>query len=261
MEVIIQETPEKVTELGAKVMAKQIREKANSVLGLATGRTPMGTYHDLIRMHREENLSFREVTTFNLDEYIGLTPDHEQSYHYFMRKEFFEHMDIAPENTHLPAGDAEDPRAECMRYEKSIHERGGIDLQLLGLGSNGHIGFNEPTGSLNSRTWVKILSENTIKDNSELFENPEEVPRYCMTMGIGTIMEADRILVLAYGYRKAKAVAEMIEGPISSMCPASALQFHKRVIVIIDDQAASRLDHADHYRWIDKHKLPWQRYD
>lgn len=178
-----------------------------------------------------------------------------------MDTELFNQIDIEPGRTRLPLGNAEDPRQECQNYEEAIKAAGGIDLQVLGLGSNGHIGFNEPTGSLNSRTWVKILSENTIKDNSVLFENPEEVPRHCITMGVGTIMEAAKILVLAFGHNKAKAVADMIEGPITAMCPASALQFHRRVIVILDEEAAARLDNVDHYRWIDSHKLPWQRYD
>ena len=261
MEVIIVENAEKASELAAKVIAKQVREKPKSVLGLATGRTPLQTYRNLIRMHREEGLSFADVTTFNLDEYVGLSPQHPQSYRYFMDAELFSQIDIPSENTHLPKGFSDHPREECRTYERMIQEAGGIDLQVLGLGSNGHIGFNEPTGSLNSRTWVKILSENTIKDNGDLFDDPDEVPRYCLTMGIGTIMEARRILVLAFGHRKAPAVAGMIEGAITSMCPASALQFHQRVIAIIDEEAAARLDHSAHYKWIDRHKLPWQRYD
>lgn len=261
MEVIIQDTAEKAAHLAAKVIAKQLRTQPQSVLGLATGRTPLGTYRELIRMHREENLSFKQARTFHPDEYIGLRPDHPQSYRYFMDTELFNQVDILPENTRVPRCDVGDPREECLSYEREITAAGGIDVQLLGLGSNGHIGFNEPTGSLNSRTWVKILAENTIKDNSELFERQDEVPRHCITMGIGTIMEARQIIVLAFGHRKAKAVAEMIEGPISSMCPASALQFHRRVIVIIDEAAAARLDYHHHYRWIDKNKLSWQRYD
>ena len=261
MEIIIQHDVERASELAAKVMAKQLRDKPTSVLGFATGRTPLQMYRELIRLHREEGLSFAQASSFNLDEYIGLEPTHEQSYRYFMNTELFEHIDIDLERTRLPLGNAEHPRQECLNYEAAIRAAGGIDLQVLGLGSNGHIGFNEPTGSLNSRTWVKILSENTIKDNSVLFEDPEEVPRHCITMGVGTIMEADQILVLAFGHKKAKAVADMVEGAVTAMCPASALQFHRRVIVIIDDEAAARLDNADHYRWIDSHKLPWQRYD
>jgi len=261
MEVIIMENREKASLLAAKVIAKRVREKPDAVLGLATGRTPLLAYRELIRMHQQEGLSFARCTTFNLDEYQGLGPEHPQSYRYFMDHEFFSKIDIPRERTHLPPGTPHDARQACHDYEAAINAAGGIDLQLLGLGSNGHIGFNEPTGSLNSRTWVKILSENTIKDNSALFDDPAEVPRYCITMGIGTIMEARRILVVAFGHKKAKAVASMIEGPITAMCPASALQFHRRAIVIIDEEAAARLDYADHYRWVDANKLPWQRYD
>lgn len=261
MEILIQKNAENASALAAKVIARQLRDKPESVLGLATGRTPQRMYQELIRLHKEEGLSFSRAQSFNLDEYIGLDPAHEQSYRHFMDTELFNQIDIEPGRTRLPLGNAEDPRQECQNYEEAIKAAGGIDLQVLGLGSNGHIGFNEPTGSLNSRTWVKILSENTIKDNSVLFENPEEVPRHCITMGVGTIMEAAKILVLAFGHNKAKAVADMIEGPITAMCPASALQFHRRVIVILDEEAAARLDNVDHYRWIDSHKLPWQRYD
>jgi len=261
VEIIVQENREKASLLAAKVMAKQVREKPESVLGFATGRTPQGMYRELVRLHQEEGLSFKEASSFNLDEYIGLSPEHPQSYHHFMNEELFKHIDIEPKRTRLPRGDSERPRLECVAYEDAIKEAGGIDLQVLGLGANGHIGFNEPTGSLNSRTWVKILSENTIRDNSDLFDDPAEVPRHCITMGVGTIMEAERILVLAFGHHKAKAVADMIEGPLTAMCPASALQFHRRVIVIVDEEAAARLDNAEHYRWIDQNKLPWQRYD
>ncbi len=261
MEVIIQKTPAKASVLAAKIIAKQIQEKPHSVLGLATGRSPLKTYTELIRMHREAGLSFAEVTTFNLDEYVGLSPDHPQSYHYFMREKFFRHIDINPAATFIPAGDVDDLREECNRYEGKIHAAGGIDLQVLGLGSNGHIGFNEPTGSLRSRTWVRILSKNTLQDNRAAYGPEHETPHHCITMGIQTIMEAERILVLAFGAKKAKAVAQMIEGPVTSICPASALQFHKRVIVLLDEEAASELRYADHYRWVDQNKLAWQRYD
>ncbi len=261
MEVLIQPTPERASELAARVVARLLKEKPNAVLGLATGRTPVQLYKELIRFHKNDGLDFSQVTTFNLDEYIGLQPDHPQSYRYFMEENFFKHINIKPENTHLPNGVAPNLREECRRYERSIREAGGIDLQVLGLGSNGHIGFNEPTGSLNSRTWIKILSQQTVKDNSDLFDNIEDVPNHCITMGVGSIMDASRCLVLAFGHRKAKAVANLIEGPITAMCPASALQMHKRTIVIVDENAAARLDYSDHYRWIDQHKLPWQRYD
>ena len=261
MEIIIRPNSQEVAILGAKVIAQKVKEKPDCVLGLATGRTPVALYQELIRMHREEGLDFSQVSTFNLDEYVGLAADHNQSYRWFMNENFFDHINIKKENTHVPNGMAECLREECRNYERKIADAGGIDVQLLGIGSNGHIGFNEPTGSLNSRTWVKILSKSTITDNSDLFDKLEDVPRYCLTMGIGTILEARKCLVLANGHRKSKAVSEMIEGPISSMCPASALQYHQQVTAIFDEEAAARLNYADHYRWIDENKLTWQRYD
>jgi len=200
------------------------------------------------------------VTTFNLDEYVGLPDDHAQSYHFYMRENLFRHVNIPPESTHVPEGCAKDLRLHCLEYEAAIRAAGGIDLQLLGIGSNGHIGFNEPTGSLSSRTWIKILSEKTLRDNAGHFRSPEEQPRHVVTMGIGTILEAGHCLVLACGAQKSSAVKAMIEGPVSSMCPASALQLHPRTTVIADAEAAARLDNLEHYRWIEEHKLDWQKY-
>ncbi len=260
MEVLIRPDVTEGARQGARIVARLVRDKPDCVLGLATGRTPLGLYKELIRLHREEGLDFSHVTTFNLDEYVGLPAKHPQSYRYFMDTEFFEHVNIKRGNTHLPDGCAQDLRQECRDYEKRIKAAGGIDLQVLGLGSNGHIGFNEPTGSLGSRTWVKILSQQTMKDNSDLFEHPEEVPRYCITMGIGTIMEAKHCLLLAFGPKKARAVFAMMEGAISAMCPASALQEHPRATVVIDDAAAAALHMTDHYKWIEQNKMQWQEY-
>jgi glucosamine-6-phosphate deaminase len=260
MEVLIRETPEEVSLLGAQIVARLIRHKPTSVLGLATGRTPLRLYGELIRLHREEGLELRGVVTFNLDEYVGLRPSHPQSYHRYMAENLFRHVDIPAGSTHVPDGCASDLRAHCLNYEKAIFEAGGIDLQLLGIGSNGHIGFNEPTGSLRSRTWIKILSEKTLRDNAAHFNRPEEQPRHVVTMGIGTILEARHCLVLACGAAKSPAVKAMIEGPVSAMCPASALQMHPRTTVIVDTAAAARLDHPEHYQWIEQHKLPWQQH-
>lgn len=261
MEVIIRGNADAGCVLGAKVIAKLIREKPACVLGLATGRTPLRLYQELIRMHREEALDFSEVTTFNLDEYVGLPGSHDQSYRYFMRENFFRHINIDQARTHVPAGTAPDLHAECRAYETRIAAAGGIDLQLLGLGRNGHIGFNEPSGSLYSRTWIKILSEQTLRDNSDVFGSLAAMPRHAITMGIGTILEARRCLLLAFGPSKTRAVERMIEGPLAAICPASALQLHPRATVIVDEASASALQYADHYRWIDANKLPWQRYD
>lgn len=260
MEILLRPDPAQASITAARVVARLVREKPDCVLGLATGRTPIALYRELIRLHQQEALDFSRVTTFNLDEYVGLPATHPQSYRYFMNTEFFHHINIRPENTHLPDGCAADLRQECRRYEQRIREAGGIDLQVLGLGSNGHIGFNEPTGSLGSRTWIKILSQATLRDNSELFGDPSAVPRHCITMGIGTIMEARHNLLLAFGPRKARALAAMIEGPVTAMCPASALQFHPRVTVVADEAAAAALTQPEHYRWIEQNKLPWQHY-
>lgn len=261
MEVIIQASAESGCLLGARIIARLVRDKPDAVLGLATGRTPLMLYNELIRMHREEQLDFSRITTFNLDEYVGLPATHEQSYRRFMQENFFRHVNIDPRRTHVPDGTAADLHAECRGYEKRIVDAGGIDLQLLGLGRNGHIGFNEPTGSLRSRTWIKILSEQTLRDNSAVFGDFATMPRHAITMGVGTILEARRALLLAFGPAKAQAAVDMIEGPLTAVCPASALQLHPRATVIVDDAAAASLQYADHYRWVDSHKLDWQRHD
>ncbi len=261
MEVIIRPHAEAGCVLGAKIIARVVRENPTAVLGLATGRTPQRLYQELVRLHRDEGLDFSRVTAFNLDEYVGLAADHPQSFRYFMQENLFRHLNIDPARTYIPDGTAANLHAECRAYEEKIIAAGGIDLQLLGLGRNGHIGFNEPTGSLRSRTWLKILSEQTLRDNSDVFGSVAAMPKHALTMGIGTILDARRCVLLAFGPPKARAVEQMIEGPLSAMCPASALQLHPRAIVIVDEAAAAGLHYADHYRWIDSHKLPWQRYD
>lgn len=260
MEVLIQNNAEAGCLLGARIIARLVREMPDAVLGLATGRTPMQLYQELIRIHQNEGLDFSRVTTFNLDEYVGLPAAHEQSYRRYMHENLFRHINIDPQRTHVPDGTAADLQAECRDYERRIEGAGGIDLQLLGLGRNGHIGFNEPTGSLRSRTWIKILSEQTLKDNSAVFGDMAHMPRHAITMGVGTILEARRVLLLAYGPAKVRAVAEMIEGPLAAVCPASALQLHPRATIILDEAAAAALKYSDHYRWIDRHKLDWQKH-
>lgn len=260
MEVLIRDNPETGCILGAKIIARVLREKPTAVLGLATGRTPQRLYQELIRMHVEEGLDFSRATTFNLDEYVGLPATHEQSYRCFMRENLFRHINIDPQRTHVPDGTAPDLHAECRGYETKINDAGGIDIQLLGLGRNGHIGFNEPTGSLRSRTWIKILSEQTLRDNSAVFGSLESMPKHAITMGIGTILDARRCLLLAFGPAKVRAVEHMIEGPLAAICPGSALQLHPRATVIIDENAAAGLRYADHYRWINQHKLDWQKH-
>ncbi|MFH1755520.1 MAG: glucosamine-6-phosphate deaminase [Candidatus Latescibacterota bacterium] len=241
MEVVVKESYEAVSELAARMIADVVRGKPRCVLGLATGSTPVGTYKKLIRMHQQEDLDFSLVVTFNLDEYVGLPADHEQSYHYFMKEEFFRHINIRQQNTHIINGLAEDLAAECLAYEAKIKEAGGIDIQLLGIGANGHIAFNEPGSSLGSRTRIKTLDERTIKDNARFFASPGEVPRYALTMGIGTIIEARQLILLASSKTKTDAVAKTVEGPITAMVPATIVQLHPKATIITDKAAAGKL--------------------
>lgn len=252
MRVIITKDYDEMSKEAAKIIAKQIREKPDSVIGFATGGTPIGTYKELIRMHKEEGLDFSKITTFNLDEYYGLGPDHPQSYYYYMFENLFNHVNVDPKKVHIPDGLAKDVKAFCKQYEEEIKKAGGIDLQILGIGRDGHIAFNEPGSSLASRTRLVALAEETIKDNARFFEREEDVPRYAISMGVGTILEAKRLLLLASGESKADAVAALVEGPITSQVTASALQLHPDAIVIVDEAAASKLKRKDYYRHVDK---------
>ena len=255
MEIIIQPTPEAATSVAARIIARLLCEKPNAVIGLATGSTPLLLYRELIAM----KLDWRRVTTFNLDEYVGLPPEHSQSYHHFMWGNLFRHVNIAKKNVHIPDGLAKDIPKFCAKYERKIRTAGGIDLQVLGIGTDGHIGFNEPTSSLASRTRIKTLTPQTQKDNARFFGREDAVPHHCITMGIGTIMEARQNLLLAFGANKARAIAEAVEGPITSMNPASALQLHPTVKVCLDAGSASRLKRADYYRWVYRNKPKWQQ--
>ncbi len=250
MEIIIQRTPEEMSKTAARVVAGIINAKPNAVIGLATGSTPLGLYKELVRMHREEGLDFSQVTTFNLDEYVGLTQQHPQSYHYFMHENLFKHINIAKHNIYIPSGTTDNYRAFCLWYEQRIRDCGGIDLQILGIGSDGHIAFNEPSSSLGSRTRIKTLAKQTIDDNARFFDSPDQVPIYAITMGVGTILEARKVLLLANGLKKAAAVAATIEGPVTSMITASALQLHRDVWFCVDREAASDLKMLDYYEWI-----------
>lgn len=254
MEVIITRTPDEMAVMAADLIERQLLSKPNSVLGLATGSTPIGTYHELIRRHREKGLDFSQVTTFNLDEYLGLPPTHEQSYRYFMDQHLFKHVNIPPGNIHVPYGHADSVLDFCAWYEDQIKRAGGIDIQLLGIGSDGHIAFNEPGSSLGSRTRLKTLTKQTITDNARFFKSSEEVPLFAITMGVGTILEASKILLIANGAAKAGIIAQAIEGPITSQVTASALQLHREVIVVVDEAAGSKLQRADYYRWVYEQK-------
>ena len=241
MEVIIKETYEEMSKLAAEMIAEQVNNKPDSVLGFATGSTPVGTYRELIRLNKEGKVDFSEVKTFNLDEYIGLDPEHDQSYHYFMKENLFAHINIKPENWYVPPGKADDFTKACKEYEQMIADSGGLDIQLLGIGGNGHIAFNEPVSSLGSRTRVKTLTKDTIEDNARFFENIEDVPRFAVTMGIGTIMEARKVILLANKANKSDAIAATIEGPITAMVPATVVQLHRDAIIIVEKEAASKL--------------------
>ncbi len=250
MEVVIRADYRQMSRVAAEVVVDVLNAKPNAVLGMATGSTPLGLYQELVRLHREAQLDFSCVTTFNLDEYVGLPVNHPQSYHCFMHEHFFKHVNIPPQNIYIPSGTTSNYHAFCTWYEQRIAECGGIDLQILGIGSDGHIAFNEPTSSLSSRTRLKTLSKQTIDDNARFFDDPADVPVYAITMGVGTILEARKIILLASGAAKAAAVAAAVEGPVTSTVTASALQMHRETTVIIDEEAAGNLRMRDYYEFI-----------
>jgi glucosamine-6-phosphate deaminase len=253
--VIIENSPEEASLRAAEVMAKQIRRKPNCVLGLATGGSPVGVYQELARKYSAGDLDLAQVVTFNLDEYVGLAPDHRQSYRYFMQSNLFDHVNIPPERCHVPDGRALDYDRYCDAYESKIREYGGIDLQLLGIGTDGHIAFNEPGSSLGSRTRLKTLTSETIRDNARFFGSEQAVPRLAVTMGVGTILESRCCLLIAFGDNKADAIAQAIEGPVTAQITASALQLHRDVIVVLDEQAAQRLKRRDYYQEVEEAQL------
>jgi glucosamine-6-phosphate deaminase len=246
--IIIEQDSGAVARRAARVIAELLRRQPACVLGLATGSSPIGAYQELIRLHREEGLDFSSATTFNLDEYAGLGPDHPQSYRFFMQRQLFDHVNIAAKRTHVPDGLADDFAVACAQYEQRIRAAGGIELQLLGIGSDGHIAFNEPGSSLASRTRLKSLVRETIRDNARFFGSEELVPKLAVTMGVGTILEARQCLLVAYGRGKAEAVRGMVEGPITASNTASALQLHPQVCVVLDEEAASLLERREYYR-------------
>jgi glucosamine-6-phosphate deaminase len=251
MEIIIKESYEDMSQAAARAVSKLLNSKPNAVLGLATGSTPLSLYRELVRLHREEGLDFSQVTTFNLDEYVGLGKDNPQSYHYFMHENLFRHINIPMQNIYIPSGTTDNYEAFCQWYETRIQECGGIDLQILGIGSDGHIAFNEPSSSLGSRTRIKTLAKQPIEDNARFFDRAEDVPIYAITMGVGTILEARRIVLLASGENKADAVAAAIEGPVTSQITASALQLHRDTVCYLDRAATNSLRMTDYYDWVE----------
>jgi glucosamine-6-phosphate deaminase len=260
MEVIIQPNQEAAADLVARVVAHELRANPHLVLGLATGRTMERVYQRLVLKHREQKLDFSLCTTFNLDEYVGLPSSDLNSYRHYMDDQLFRHVNIDPRNTHLPNGMAENLDRECELYEKAIQRSGGIDLQLLGIGKAGHIGFNEPLSALRSRTRVKALTPVTLAQNAALFGGQKRMPRRAITMGVGTILESRRCILLATGAEKAEIVARAIEGPISGMVSATALQLHARCTVVVDEAAATKLTEVEYYRWIYENEPEWREY-
>jgi glucosamine-6-phosphate deaminase len=252
MEVIIVPDARRGQQLAAQYLASQVRKKPDCVLGLATGNTMLGVYSDLA----DRKLDFSRVTSFNLDEYVGLEEDDPNSYHYYMQEHLFAKINIDPSRCHVPDGMARDLNGACRAYEASIVAAGGIDLQLLGIGEDGHIAFNEPTSSLASRTRLKTLSPITLAANR--LPEGTDPPEHVLTMGVGTIMEARHCLLLAFGKRKAQIVVRFIEGPLTSMVPASALQMHARTTVVLDEESARFLALRDYYRYVYENKPQWQ---
>jgi len=251
MLVVLEHNSNEIGRKAARIIASGVRKKPAMTLGLATGATMVSIYEELVRLHQQESLDFSQVTTFNLDEYLGLPATHLQSFNYFMHENFFNHVNISAKNIHIPDGTvAKDYDQYAASYEEAIRAAGGIDIQLLGIGRNGHIGFNEPTSSIGSRTRLKVLTQETIEDNRKFFAPGEAIPRCAITMGIGTILEARRILLLATGESKATAVAKSIEGPVASAVSASALQLHPDVTFLIDEEAASQLTQREYYRQV-----------
>lgn len=245
MRIIVEKDYHAMSKKAALMVASQITLKADSNLGLATGGTPLAMYDKLIEMYREDEVDFSEVKSFNLDEYCGLKADHPNSYHYYMYNNFFKDINIKDENINIPNGDAEDFNKECRDYEESIKRARGIDLQILGIGSNGHIGFNEPAESLNVATEVVDLTEETIEANSRYFDSKDEVPKQAISMGMATILKADRIVLLARGKNKAEAIKRTVSGKISTQVPASLLQTHPQITILLDQDAASMIDKED----------------
>ena len=260
MEIIVLPSPAEVGELAARKVAQTIARKPAAVIGLATGSSPLAIYAELAALVRGGHLHASQVRGFALDEYVGIPEGHPQSYASVIRREVVEPLGLAPTSVLVPDGRAQDLEAACLQYEAAIRDAGGVDIQILGIGANGHIGFNEPTSSFASRTRIKTLAPQTRADNARFFDDPDEVPMHCVTQGLGTIMEARELLLVAQGGRKAAAIAAAAEGPVSSMCPGSILQFHPYATVIIDEAAAGQLTLIDYYQHTYANKPTWQRF-
>lgn len=241
MQIIIKENYDQMSEEASKLLIDLIKSKPNALLGLATGSTPIGLYKNLVDAHKNEGLSFKDIKTVNLDEYIGLPPEHEESYRFFMNEQLFNHIDINKENTFIPNGKAESYEEECKRYEAQLDDLGRQDIQVLGVGENGHIGFNEPSSELEMYTHIANLAESTIHANSRFFDSIEEVPTQAISMGMGSIFKAKHIILLASGKNKARSISSLTSDIITPLIPVSLIKLHPNVTVILDKEAASEL--------------------
>ncbi len=258
MEIVIRPDADAAANLVARVIAQAIQSNPRLVIGLATGNTMEAVYARLVQKHVEEGLDFSGCHTFNLDEYVGLSGSQVNSYRHYMNHHLFSRVNIDLQNTHLPDGMAPDLAAECARYERLIAGQGGIDLQLLGIGQNGHLGFNEPLSAFRSRTRVKILSPVTRAQNAPLFPRPDLVPQRAITMGVGSILDCRRCILLATGEEKAAMIAKAVEGPITSMISATALQLHPECTIVLDEAAASQLMESDYHHRAFENQPEWE---
>lgn len=260
MQVVIVDSPAEVGRVAAAKIGQVIRRRPDAVLGLATGSSPLAIYAELSRRVHDEGLDCSAVQAFALDEYVGLPAAHPQSYRSVIRREVLEPLGLTPSRVHVPDGTAADVAAACAAYERQIEEIGPVDIQILGIGSNGHIGFNEPTSSFASRTRIKTLAPKTRADNARFFDSADQVPTHCLTQGLATILDAKQLVLVAQGEKKADAVAKMVEGPVSSMCPGSALQLHADATVVIDEAAAGRLTLTEYYLYTYDNLPDWQHF-
>ncbi|WP_427006947.1 glucosamine-6-phosphate deaminase [Pseudarthrobacter sp. H2] len=258
MEVVILPGSKAIASLAADAVEALLRRKPDAVLGLATGSSPLPVYDELVLRHEQRGLDFSLARAFALDEYVGLPAGHPESYREVIRRVFTGRVDIGPANVHGPDGTAADIPAACQAYEDAIRAAGGVDLQLLGIGTDGHIGFNEPGSSLASRTRITTLVEQTRRDNARFFRSLAEVPRHALTQGLGTILDARHVILLATGAQKAQAVRDLVEGPVAAICAASVLQLHPHATILLDEAAASSLRLADYYRHSYDNKPPWE---
>ena len=260
MEVVILPSAADVGVLAARKIAHLVTARPDAVLGLATGSSPLAIYAALAAHVREGDLDTSRVSGFALDEYVGIPADHPQSYASVIAAEVTGPLHLDPARVHVPDGRAVDLEAACERYEGAIRAAGGVDLQILGIGANGHVGFNEPTSTFASRTRIKTLAERTRADNARFFDALDDVPTHGLTQGLGTISDARELLLVAQGPQKAAAVAAAVEGPLASVCPGSVLQLHRHATVMVDEEAAADLRLADYYRWTYAHKPAWQQF-